>query len=97
MHDEPCQKALGGAYRLKREMRDVVTQSRNEVAHFRAEKCAEIHVLQNELHPFYRFVEARALRGIHAHSATRLVTREYKESGEECECDENEDEVSHGV
>lgn len=97
MHDKSRKQALGGAYRLKRKMRDVMAQARGEATHLRAEERAEIHILQNELHSFYRPVEALTLSGIHARPATRLVTREHKESGKERERDENEDEVSHGV
>lgn len=38
MHDEACEKTLGGTYRLERKVRDVVAQTCSEVVHFRAEE-----------------------------------------------------------
>jgi len=90
------EKALGHAYYLEREVRDVVAHARREAAQLVPEECTKIDVLQDEFGAFYVLVELSALRLKETCTATCFILREHKKSGEEYERNEQEDKICHG-
>ena len=96
MLHETGQQPLRRTNRLQCKMRDIVAHACDESAHFIAQKCAEIHMLEHEFDSFDIMVETSALRREETHAAFRFVIREYEKADEKRKRNENEDEVSHG-
>lgn len=94
--DETCKKALGGAYRLKRKVRDSMAQLAGEATNFVPQECSQIDMLHNKFDTLDILIETGTLCCEETHPATRLVVREYKKTAEERARDTNEDEIYHG-
>ena len=96
MPDKACEKTLGGAYRLKRKVRDIVARAREETAHFFPEERAEVDVLQDEFDALDIPIETGAAFRKYARAATRFILGEREESAEKTYRDKDEDKIRHG-
>lgn len=85
MHDHAREKAFGGAHRLKRKMRNVVTYACSQVTHFLTHECAKIHILQNEFNVLNTLIKAGSFRREETRAASYLIARESNETAEERE------------
>lgn len=89
------QEALGCAYRLEREMRNIVTHTRKETMCLFAQERSEVDVLEDEFDMPDTAVEVRAFVCKVAYPASRLVSRKHHEAYQERERDEDEDDRCH--
>ncbi len=95
--DKARQETFGSAHHYERNMDDVMSDAMRDVTCLISEKCAEVDMFKNEFDALYIMVKMGALLREYAHPAPRLVAREREKSNEKDKCDEDEDEVSHGV
>lgn len=94
--NDACKKALGGAHRLEREMRDIVANARNKATDLVTQECAQIDIPQNKLNALNRVIKAFTLSCEETHALARLVVGEHNKATEEHECNEDENKCCHG-
>jgi len=95
VHHETSEEPLGSAYRLEREVGNVVAHPCSETAHLVAQEYAEIYVFEDELDMLNAFIEMCAFTREETRPAPCLSLCEYEEPYEESERYEDEDERCH--
>lgn len=95
MPDEAREKTFHDAYRLEREVDDIVPNAVDETAYLVPQERGQVDMRKDKLHAFNRVVETGARRSEDARPARGLIPREHKKAYEERKRDEDENKMRH--
>ena len=90
-----CEKSLGEAYDLERNMRDVVRDMTQDTAKFVPQKCRKVYVRENKLDALDVLVEVGAFAREKTSAVPCLIVGKYEKTREERERKQKEYEERH--